>query len=407
MVFRVRLQVFGILVSFLGAPAVAGAQAGHEQHAAPAAGWRVMQDGVVYGMFNHQGGPRGDSEWILPNWWMGMASRDAGRHRFTLSGMFSLDPATVGQSGYAELFQVGEALDGVPLVDRQHPHDFFMQLAASWRVAFTDRASLTLSGGPAGEPTLGPVAFMHRASAAGVPFAPLGHHTFDATHVSFGVAAASLTVGRFTVEGSVFNGREPDEDRWDLNLDVLDSFAGRVWFRPREGWDLQVSSGRLRDAEELEPGDVIRTTASSSWTRMGDDKLFGVTAGWGVNAAHGERRHGVFVEATGERSGNMAAIRLERQDLEIGKLLGHEHADDDSAVAHGAVTALTLGAGRRVLTWRGFEGMLAVQGTMNWPPSALHSTHGRSPKSVQVYFRLRVPSPGMPRMWGMTMSRGH
>lgn len=366
-----------------------------------------MQDGVVYGMFNHQGGPRGDREWILPNWWMGMASRDAGRHRLTFSGMFSLDPATVGKSGYSELFQVGEALDGVPLVDRQHPHDFFMQLAASWRIAFSELTSLTISGGPAGEPTLGPVAFMHRASAAGLPFAPLGHHTFDATHVSFGVAAASLTTGRITVEGSVFNGREPDEDRWDLNLDALDSFAGRVWIRPRDGWDFQVSSGRLRDPEELEPGDVTRTTASGSWTQTGDDRLFGVTAGWGVNAAHGERRHGVFVEATGERGRHMAAIRLERQDLEIEKLLGHDHAHDDGPAAGGAVTALTLGAGRHVFTWRGFEALLAVQGTLNWSPAALKPTHGSAPKAIQVYVRLRMPSSGMPRMWGMTMSRGH
>ena len=268
MMVRVRNVVLGaVLVSVL-TPQVARAQAGHEHHAAAAAGWRLMQDGVVAGIFNDQGGPRGDREFFVPNWWMGMLTRDAGRHRVTLSGMFSLDPATVGKSGYAELFQVGEALDGVPLVDRQHPHDFFMQLAAAWRISFSERTSLTFSGGPAGEPTLGPVAFMHRASAAGLPFAPLGHHTFDSTHISFGVAAASLTAGRVTVEGSVFNGREPDEDRWDINLGRLDSYAARVWFRPRDGWEVQVSSGRLREPEELEPGDVTRTTASGTWTRL-------------------------------------------------------------------------------------------------------------------------------------------
>src|SRR5713101_1004980 len=142
-------------------------------------GWHFMQDGVVYGLFNHQGGPRGGDEFVVPNWWMGIMTRDKGSQQFGLNAMLSLDPATVGRSGYREIFQVGEALDGKPLIDHQHPHDLFMQLAASWRTTLGEKATLTFAGGPAGEPTLGPVAFMHRASAAGLPLAPLSHHTFD------------------------------------------------------------------------------------------------------------------------------------------------------------------------------------------------------------------------------------
>jgi hypothetical protein len=134
----------------LGLPAKSGAAAGqkpppaaaHVEHQAPAAqhaghqmpssspGWHVMQDGAVYGLFNQQGGPRGGREFVVPNWWMGMAMREKGRHQISLNGMFSLDAATVGKEGYREIFQVGEALDGKPLIDHQHPHDFFMQLVA-------------------------------------------------------------------------------------------------------------------------------------------------------------------------------------------------------------------------------------------------------------------------------------
>jgi len=128
-------------------------------------GWHFMQDGVLFGVFNHQGGPRGATEFKAPNWWMGQASHDVGSSRLTLNAMLSLDAATEGKSGYAELFQVGEVLDGRPLVDRQHPHDLFMQLAAVWRVPLGDRWGLTLAGAPVGEPALGPVAFMHRPSA--------------------------------------------------------------------------------------------------------------------------------------------------------------------------------------------------------------------------------------------------
>jgi hypothetical protein len=131
--------------------------------------WHLMQDGNVFVMFNHQGGDRGGDELKSPNWWMGMFSRDAGQGRLTISTMFSLDPATVGNEGYGELFQVGETYNGAPLVDRQHPHDFLMQLAAIWRVPLNDRVHLTLAGAPVGEPALGPVAFMHRRSAAEIP----------------------------------------------------------------------------------------------------------------------------------------------------------------------------------------------------------------------------------------------
>src|SRR5262245_58527078 len=231
-------------------------------------GWELNQDGIVFAEFNHQGGDRGGSEFVVPNWWMGMASHPLPRGRLTLTSMFSLDPATVGREGYREIFQSGEAIDGRPIVDHQHPHDLFMQLAATWRIPVTEATGLTLSGGPSGEPALGPVAFMHRASAADNPTAPLGHHTFDSTHIAFGVITAAVDHGPWVLEGSVFNGREPDEHRWNLEFGPLDSFSGRLWFKPRRDWEIQVSSGRLTDPEQLEPGhNVVRTTASASWTR--------------------------------------------------------------------------------------------------------------------------------------------
>jgi hypothetical protein len=358
-----------------------------------------MQGGLVYGLFNSQGGPRGDREFILPNWWMGMASTDRGRHRVGFSAMLSLDALTVGKSGYSELFQAGEMLNGEPLVDRQHPHDFLMQLAASWRLSLGTHA-LTVAGGPSGEPTLGPVAFMHRQSAAGLPFAPLGHHTFDATHVSFGVVSASLDLGRLTLEGSLFNGREPDDERWDLDLGRLDSFAGRVWFRPSEGWEFQGSTGRLRDAEYAEAGDVQRTSVSMGWIRNQPDGFDAWTAGWGMNAAHGEHRQGTFGEFTVERAGVFAAARLDVQQLELEKWLPHTAVDHHQA---GTAVAFSVGGGRRLLAGRGFEGVLAFQVTVNRSPEALRSTHGAAPTAGLVYFRLRLP--GTP-MWQMRMSSG-
>ena len=146
-----------------------------------------MQDANVFVMFNDQGSPRGEREVKAPNWWMGMARKNVGKGQLTLNLMLSLDPATVGKQGYSHIFQIGESFEGNPLIDHQHPHDFLMQAAAVWRQPLAKGLTLTLAGAPVGEPALGPIAFMHRSSAAENPMSPLGHHTFDSSHIAMGV----------------------------------------------------------------------------------------------------------------------------------------------------------------------------------------------------------------------------
>ena len=406
---------WALLIGVAGGSAPLHAQSApppqHQHEPAPeaASSWHLMQDGVVYGLFNHQGGPRGGREFVVPNWWMANWTRAQGPHQIGFNAMVSLDAATVGAEGYREIFQVGEAFEGKPLVDRQHPHDFLMQLAATWRRTLGE-SRLMITGALAGEPTLGPVAFMHRPSAAGLPLAPLGHHTFDSTHTSFGVITAGLERGRWLVEGSVFNGREPDEHRWNVDLGPLDSVAARVWFAPTPEWAVQVSSGRLREPEELVAGDVVRTTISASWFRQHDRGFLAVTSGYGVNSAHGDRRQGAFGEVTIEQDAFSVSTRLERQQVEMGVLLtgalpaGGEHGHDEAAAA---VTAWTLGGTRRLLIWRGFEGALGAQATFYQVPADLRPAYESRPVSYQVFFRLRLPAGPMGRMWNMVMSRGH
>ena len=382
------------------------AYAQHEHHTAsqPSSTWTFMQDGVLYGLYNHQGGPRGGDEFRVPNWWMGMWSRPTGKSQLTLTTMFSLDPGTVGKRGYGEIFQVGEALEGKPLVDRQHPHDLFMQLGAVWRTPLNERTGFTVAGGLAAEPALGPVAFMHRASAADLPMAPLSHHTLDSTHIAFGVVTGAVDRGRWSLEGSIFNGREPDEHRWDFDFGRLDSISGRLWFRPTAEWELQVSTGHLIDPEELEPGNVRRTTASASWMRQEGDGFFAVTSGYGVNAAHGTTRQALFAEGT-RKNGKVSIFgRAEVVQVETGKLLG-----DDVHVHDGELTdtvgAFTLGGLRDIVSWKGFEGGLGAALTLYAVPERLTSTHGEHPVSFQVFFRLRPPTLGMGRMWNMRMTQ--
>jgi hypothetical protein len=378
----------------------------HMQMDMEPAGWQFMQDGVLFAEFNHQGGRRGGNELVAPNWWMGMATRKVRSSQLTLIGMLSLDPATVGKSGYREIFQVGEALNGRPLIDRQHPHDLFMQLAAVWRTPVTDSTGVTLAGGLAGEPALGPVAFMHRASAAENPFAPLGHHTFDSTHIAFGVVTAAVDHGPWVLEGSVFNGREPDEDRWDFDFGRLDSVSGRLWYRPTDEWELQVSTGHLIDPEALQPGNLQRTTTSAGWFRRDGTDFTAVTAGYGVNAAHGISRQSVFGEATRHAERHSIFGRAEITQVETAELLDvGQHAPAGTLARTDPVGAFTLGIVRDVVQWRGFEGGVGAMATFYAVPDVLQVTHGAHPLSFQLFFRLRPPAGSMGRMWNMRMTQ--
>jgi hypothetical protein len=369
-------------------------------------GWQFMQDGVLFGVFNHQGGPRGENEFKAPNWWMGTATRKIGSSQLTLNGMFSLDPATARKDGYADIFQVGEALNGRPLIDRQHPHDLFMQLAAIWRAPLTANTGLTLAGGPAGEPALGPVAFMHRASAAEYPFAPLAHHTFDSSHIAYGVITAAVDHAPFVIEGSVFNGREPDENRWDFDFGRLDSVSGRVWYKPTDQLEFQVSTGHLTHPEELEPGDIQRTTASASWMARNGNDFTAVTIGYGVNVTDEANRHAAFGEITRRVGENSIFGRVEAVQVETNLLLsGAIPTTPEAAARKDTVGAFTIGGIRDLAVWRGFEGGLGAAVTFYAVPDALTATYWSHPVSFQVYFRIRPPAGRMGRMWNMRMSQ--
>jgi hypothetical protein len=348
-------------------------------------GWQFMQDGVVWTMFNDQRSPRGGEEFVAPNWWMLMATRNTSHGALTLTGMISLDPATVGSDGYRELFQAGEVFEGRPLVDRQHPHDFFMQLTAAWQVGLSSSTRLTLIGGPVGFAALGPIPYMHRASAFDNPMAPLTHHLFDSTHVSFGVATASIDRGPWTLEGSVFNGREPDEHRWDFDFGPMDSVSGRLWFKPTPNWAFQVSTGHLVSPEALVPANIERTTASASWTRLSGNNVEGVTIGFGRNSSTYELpRNGAFIEGSRHVGVNTIYGRIEALQL-------------DHAIADETVGAFTVGGVRDILTRHGFEGGIGAGITMYAMSGLLKPSYGAHPWSWQVFFRLR-PSKHMVNM---------
>src|SRR5580658_2175140 len=147
-------------------------------------GWMLMLHGEASAVEQQQTGPRGHDKFFSVNWVMPMAQRSYGANELTLRAMFSLEPATITGRYYPELFQEGETAYGKPIVDGQHPHDFFMELAALYDRKIGTHVLMSLYAAPVGDPALGPEAFPHRPSARDDPLAPLGHHLEDSTHIA-------------------------------------------------------------------------------------------------------------------------------------------------------------------------------------------------------------------------------
>src|SRR5207253_9881589 len=168
-----------------------------------------------------------------------------------------------GEKGYPLLFQTGETANGRPLVDRQHPHDLFSELAISYSYALSKKTDVFAYLGYPGEPALGPVTFMHRPSSLDNPNSPISHHWVDATHITFGVVTIGFRLGKFKLEGSSFTGREPNGNRYSFDKPRFDSRSGRLAFNPNKNWAIQVSHGFVKSPEELHPVEnIYKTTAS-------------------------------------------------------------------------------------------------------------------------------------------------
>jgi hypothetical protein len=403
------LGVLWVLGVLQGAPVYAQ---DHPAHNTPSR-WTLMQDGVVWVMFNDQGSPRGEREVKAPNWWMGMAERRVGRGTLTVDAMLSLDPATVGSEGYSHIFQVGETYLGNAIHDHQHPHDFLMQAAAIWRQPFVSGTSLTVVGAPVGEPALGPVAFMHRSSAIENPMSPLGHHTFDSTHIAMGVLTASIEKGPLQIESSLFHGAEPDENRWDLmDPGALDSWSVRGWYRPTAEWNIQVSHGFLTHPEELEEGDLRRTTVSATWTRPRAPGTTAVTLGWGRNRKIGSTYQALLAELTRQYRWHGAiywraeAVQVEDDLLRTGVHTfqgGRKKAHVIIPGKQSYVGAFTLGASKSIWRTRGWDAAAGAQVTGYAVPGNLAPFYGDQAWSAQVLFRVRPPA--MHRMVDTTLTR--
>ena len=365
--------------------------------------WMYMFHGNIFVRYNHQdlsrAGVRGGEKWDAPNMLMFMGQTKVGsKGLFHFNTMFSLDAAIAGGSGYPLLIQTGESWKGKPLVDRQHPHDLFSELSVSYSYSISPKSDLFIYLGYPGEPALGPVTFMHRPSGMDNPDAPLGHHWTDATHITFGVATVGFRYGLFKIEGSSFTGREPDENRYNFDKPLFNSWSGRLSFNPDRNWALQVSHGYIKSPEALKPEENIhRTTASVMYSCVfGEEHFFNATAVWGLNKQKEQvGSNDAQLEASLRLKSFLAYFRYEWVQKSVEELNLYPNIYGDTQFP---VNAATIGAGYDLL----HTGALRVMGggQLSWyhADKQLNSLYGKNPLAAEVYLRFYPPLMKMPKM---------
>ena len=352
--------------------------------------WTLMFHENVFLQYLHESGTRGDDQMGSINWVMGMAQRNAGPGRVRFRSMFSAEPWSIAGCGYPDLLATGEECEGQKIRDRQHPHDLFMELAVDYTAPIAGDVRWQVYVAPAGEPALGPVSYPHRISAMPNPLAPISHHWLDSTHITYGVVTGGVYGKRWKAEMSVFNGREPDEERTGFDFAALDSVSGRLWFLPTPAIALQVSAGHLNEAEPGDVGgprtDVDRVTASATYhLEFRDNSIWATTVAWGRNDETEHASNALLVETN---------LTFDQRDSFYGRFEVAGKSAHDLVVPEPpesfTVSKLQGGYTRYLPAWRGFQLGLGGGVSAGIVPGTLQPSYGsRVNTGFTVYLTLR------------------
>ena len=348
----------------------------------PGDDWMVMLHGKVTGVADWQSGPRGDDMVLSQSMLMAMATKDLENgDTLGLKAMLSGDPF-MGRRGYPLLLASGETADGVThLVDRQHPHDMLMELAATYSHPLSTTDSLFLYGGMPGEPALGPSAYMHRISAVDNPMTPISHHWLDSTHVTFGVITAGYVRDDVKLEVSQFTGREPDQYRFNFDTARFDSTSVRLSWNPGPHWSLQVSGGWLKSPEALDPDiNERRVTASATWFNQFDFGSVAATIAFGnKHLSDGIDESAGLIEAQ-FKPDDAWTLFARAETLGSNELVPGPAVRGAGEVSVGAIHDWKLAD-----HWKfGIGGLYAA----NFAPSSPTASYGDNPHGVMGFVRL-------------------
>jgi hypothetical protein len=366
----------------------------HSMWMAERSGWKLKFHGNFFVNELQQTGPRGGDKFFSTNWFMPMAQHDVGPGKFTARVMLSLEPATITGRRYPELFQIGETAFGLPIVDGQHPHNLFMEIGAFYDWKPNENNLLTFYAAPIGDPALGPVAYPHRTSASEDPIAALGHHMQDSTHIADEVVTVGYTYRIVRIEASGFHGREPNENRWDIQAGTIDSWSARLTLSPTRDWTGQFSIGTLHSPEALDPtDDQRRMTASISYGRRFERGSWASSLIWGRTRSliNGGVLNSYLLESTLHFLSNNAAWgRIENVDRTNLLLIGENPLPAGfEEVFLARVQAYTAGYDREIPVLPHFSTSIGGQATFYGKPAFLDPIYGQHPMGYLFFVRFR------------------
>jgi hypothetical protein len=356
--------------------------------------WTLMFHANVFVLDEQQSSPRGGDKIFSTNWFMGMAQRPLGPGTFTTRAMLSLEPATVTGRQYPLLFQQGETAFGTPIADGQHPHNFFMEIAALYDLKLGKNGLLSFYAAPIGDPAIGPIAYPHRASASEDPLAALGHHQEDSTHIAEDVVTVGVTYRIARIEASGFHGREPNENRWNINQGKIDSWSTRLTIQPGKNWSGQYSYGRIASPEALFPSEnQERMTASAMYNRPLHNGNWASSLIWG--RAKSLEDNSIFNSYVFESTARFATrnhvwTRVENAERSNELLLGENPlAPNFKEIPIGRVQGYTIGYDRDFDIVPHFSSALGMQVSVYGVPEGLKVAYGSHPAGVAVFVRIR------------------
>ena len=356
--------------------------------------WTLMFHANVFVLDEQQSNPRGGDKFFSTNYFMGMAQRHLGSGVFTARAMLSLEPATITGRQYPLLFQQGETAFGKPVVDGQHPHNFFMEIAALYDWELGKNGLLSFYAAPIGDPAIGPIAYPHRTSVSEDPLAALGHHQEDSTHIAEDVVTVGATYRIARIEASGFHGREPDENRWNISQGKIDSWSARLTVQPGKNWSGQYSYAQIASPEALFPTEnQERMTASAMYNRPIHNGNWASSLIWGRTKSieDSSKFNSYALESTLRfLTRNHIWTRIENAERSNELLLG-ENALPPNFVEQpiGRVQAYTLGYDRDFDVIPHLATALGAQATVYGVGENLKPVYGSHPAGVAIFLRLR------------------
>jgi hypothetical protein len=266
-----------------------------------------------------------------------------------------------------------------------------MEMALTYSIPIDEQASVFTYFGLPGEPALGPATFMHRFSGMENPEAPITHHWLDSTHITFGVMTLGYVYDKIKLEASGFRGREPDENRWNIESPRIDSYSYRLSWNPLRDWSGQVSYGNIHSPEQLEPDvDTKRITASVAYNRRLQQGNWQTTAAWGRNKNSGHGHDHVLDAYLVE-----SAVSLQHKHTLFGRAESAEkdelfdEADPLAGTIH-RVGKFSLGYIYDFLSFQYGQIGVGGLGSIYSVPAELRGAYGSSPESYMIFVRAKL-----------------